>query len=65
MSSRERPRDQSLLIEQTALWVIIPGHDPAEFERFLSIAPGVVEIKLGLLACSVIVLFLPAEELQF
>jgi hypothetical protein len=24
---------------------IIPGHDPAEFERFSTVAPGVVEIK--------------------
>jgi glyoxylase-like metal-dependent hydrolase (beta-lactamase superfamily II) len=25
--------------------LIIPGHDPAEFERFPTVAPGVVEIK--------------------
>jgi hypothetical protein len=25
--------------------LIIPGHDPLEFERFPTIAPGIVEIR--------------------
>jgi hypothetical protein len=25
--------------------LIVPGHDPAEFDRFPTVAPGVVEIK--------------------